>query len=112
MELLARRTVQELEGDEGQKHLDEYADASTERGKCMLETICKKIWFPFFGLSVDRRPAGGHRHRSRVCVHLLLDRQGMIFTGGRNRRVLRTQGWQAQDSVRPFQNNRKAWSMR
>ena len=33
MELLARRVVQELEGDEGQKHLDEYADASTERGK-------------------------------------------------------------------------------
>ena len=31
MELLARRVVQQLEGDEGQKHLDEYADASTER---------------------------------------------------------------------------------
>lgn len=49
MELLARRTVQELEGDEGQKHLDEYADASTERGKCMLETICKKFGFHSLG---------------------------------------------------------------
>ena len=40
MELLARRTVQELEGDEGQKHLEEYADANTERGQCMLKSIC------------------------------------------------------------------------
>ena len=45
MELLARRTVQELEGDEGQQHLDEYADASTERGQCLLKTICEKLGF-------------------------------------------------------------------
>ena len=37
MELLSRRTIQALEGDEGQKHLDEYADGSTERGKCLLD---------------------------------------------------------------------------
>ena len=54
IELLARRTVQELEGDEGQKHLDEYADSSTERGKCMLETICKKFGFHSLGYqSID-----------------------------------------------------------
>lgn len=45
MDLITRRTVQELEGDEGQKHLDEYADASTERGKCMLKSICDKLGF-------------------------------------------------------------------
>lgn len=45
MELIARRKVQELEGDEGQKHLDEYADASTERGKCMLKSICDEMGF-------------------------------------------------------------------
>ncbi len=45
MDLIARRTVQELEGDEGQKHLDEYADATTERGKCMLRTICEQLGF-------------------------------------------------------------------
>ena len=49
MELLARRTVQELEGDEGQKHLDEYADAKTERGQCMLKTICEKFGFDSLG---------------------------------------------------------------
>ena len=45
MELLSRVTVQELEGDEGQKHCHEYADATTERGKCLLSTICKKMGF-------------------------------------------------------------------
>lgn len=49
MELITRRTVQELEGDEGQKHLDEYADASTERGQCMLDSICKKLHFTSLG---------------------------------------------------------------
>ena len=49
MELLARRIVQELEGDEGQKHLEEYADANTERGQCMLKTICEKFGFSSLG---------------------------------------------------------------
>ena len=49
MELLARRTVQELEGDEGQKHLEEYADANTKRGQCMLKTICEKFGFSSLG---------------------------------------------------------------
>ena len=49
MELLARRVVQELEGDEGQKHLAEYADASCERGQCLLKTICKKFGFDSLG---------------------------------------------------------------
>ena len=45
MDLIARRTIQKLEGDEGQEHLDEYADATTERGQCMLKTICKELGF-------------------------------------------------------------------
>ncbi|MBR5259856.1 MAG: amidophosphoribosyltransferase [Eggerthellaceae bacterium] len=45
MELLVRRTVQKIEGDEGHKHLDEYADPSTERGKCMLKAICEEMGF-------------------------------------------------------------------
>ena len=49
MDLLARRVVQELEGDEGQEHLDEYADASTERGQCMLKAICDKFGFDSLG---------------------------------------------------------------
>ena len=45
MELISRATIMELEGEEGFKHLDEYSDASTERGKRMREAICKKLNF-------------------------------------------------------------------
>ncbi len=49
MDLLARRVIQELEGDEGQKHLEEYADSSTERGQCLLSSICEKLGFDSLG---------------------------------------------------------------
>ncbi len=49
MDLLTRRIIQELEGNEGQKHLDEYADSSTERGQCMLRAICEKLGFTSLG---------------------------------------------------------------
>ena len=45
MELIARKTILELEGPEGEKHIEEYADASTERGKKLRDTICKKMNF-------------------------------------------------------------------
>lgn len=45
MELLARRIVVELEGEEGLKYLDEYSDCSTERGKNLRKTICEKLHF-------------------------------------------------------------------
>ena len=43
MELLTRNVIVELEGEEGLKHLDEYSDGSTARGKAMREAICKKM---------------------------------------------------------------------
>ena len=49
MELLARRMVDQLEGEEGVQHLDEYADGSTERGKCMLKSICEQMGFDSLG---------------------------------------------------------------
>ncbi len=48
-ELIARRTIHELEGEEGDKYLEEYADASTERGQKLLETISKKLGFATLG---------------------------------------------------------------
>ncbi|MBO5286150.1 MAG: amidophosphoribosyltransferase [Clostridia bacterium] len=45
MELISRRTIVELEGEEGLKYIDEYADASTERGKAMRKAICEKFKF-------------------------------------------------------------------
>ena len=45
MDLLARRIIQELEGDEGQEHIEEYADSHTERGRCLRKAICEKLGF-------------------------------------------------------------------
>lgn len=45
MDLLARRVVMELEGDEGFNHLDEYSDSTTERGKNLRRVICERFHF-------------------------------------------------------------------
>ncbi len=45
MELIARRVIVELEGEEGLKYIDEYSDASTERGKSLRKTIAEKFNF-------------------------------------------------------------------
>ncbi len=44
-DLIARRTVLELEGEEGLKYLDEYSDGTTERGKKLRNAICEKLHF-------------------------------------------------------------------
>ena len=43
MELIARKTIMELEGEEGLKHVEEYSDGSTERGKKLREKICSQL---------------------------------------------------------------------
>ncbi len=43
MELITRNTIMEIEGEEGFKHLAEYSDGNTERGKKMREAICSKL---------------------------------------------------------------------
>ncbi|MBR4072808.1 MAG: amidophosphoribosyltransferase, partial [Clostridia bacterium] len=45
MELIARRTIMELEGEEGFKYIEEYSDGSTERGKKLREAISKNLNF-------------------------------------------------------------------
>ena len=45
MELITRRTILELEGEEGFKHLDEYSDSSTQRGQNMRKAIAEKFHF-------------------------------------------------------------------
>ncbi|MBQ9748405.1 MAG: amidophosphoribosyltransferase [Clostridia bacterium] len=45
MELLARRVIMELEGEEGFEHIDEYIDGNTERGKKLRQTISEKFKF-------------------------------------------------------------------
>ena len=45
MELIARRTIMELEGEEGFRHIEEYSDGKTERGKRLRRAICDKLNF-------------------------------------------------------------------
>lgn len=45
MELLARRIITELEGEEGLKYIEEYSDSNTERGKNLRKAICEKLNF-------------------------------------------------------------------
>ena len=49
MELISRQTIMELEGEEGFRHLQEYADGNTERGKNMRRAICDKFKFDSLG---------------------------------------------------------------
>ena len=45
MELIARRVILELEGEEGFAHLEEYADGDSERGKRLRSAICERFHF-------------------------------------------------------------------
>ena len=45
MELIARRVIHELEGEEGFKYIEEYSDGRTERGKNLRRVICEKFNF-------------------------------------------------------------------
>ncbi len=43
MELIARRIILELEGEEGLNHIEEYSNSTTERGKKLRDAICKEL---------------------------------------------------------------------
>ena len=44
-DLIARKTILELEGEEGEKYIDEYSDGRTERGKALRKAISEKLGF-------------------------------------------------------------------
>ena len=45
LELIARRTILEFEGEEGFNYIEEYSDASTERGKKLRQAIAEALHF-------------------------------------------------------------------
>ena len=45
MELIARRVIVELEGEEGLNYLADYADGNSERGRKLREAICREMHF-------------------------------------------------------------------
>ena len=76
MDLLARRVVQELEGDEGRQHLEEYADASTGRGQCLLKRICGKLGFDSLGYqSLEGLLEAIGIDREKICTYCWTGRE-------------------------------------
>ena len=70
MELLTRKTIQELEGNVGQQHLSEYADARTERGQCLLNHICSSMGFASLGYqTLDGLLEAIGLDRDKVCTY-------------------------------------------
>ena len=70
MELLSRKTIQKLEGDEGHNHIGEYADASTERGQCLLKSICEEMGFDSLGYqTLDGLLEAIGLDREKVCTY-------------------------------------------
>ena len=70
MELLTRKTIQNLEGNIGQQHLDEYADATTERGQCLLKSICEEMGFDSLGYqTLDGLLEAIGIDRDKVCTY-------------------------------------------
>ena len=70
MELLTRKTIQNLEGAVGQQHLDEYADPTTQRGKTLLDSICKEMGFHSLGYqSLDGLLEAIGLDRDKVCTY-------------------------------------------
>ena len=75
-ELLARRMVHELEGKEGDKHLDEYSDPGTERGQCLLHSICEKLGFSSLGYqSLEGLMEAIGIDRDKICTYCWTGRE-------------------------------------
>jgi len=70
MDLLARRVVHQLEGDEGTEHLDEYINPSTERGKCLVKAICESMGFDSLNYqSLDGMLEAIGIDRNKICTY-------------------------------------------
>ncbi len=70
MELLARKVIHQKEGDVGKEIIAEYADAKTERGKCLIRTICEELGFDSLGYqSVDGVLEAIGLDRDKVCTY-------------------------------------------
>jgi len=69
-DLIARRTILELEGEEGEKYIDEYSDGRTERGRKLRETICEKLHLDSLEYqNVDRILEAIGLDESSVCTY-------------------------------------------
>ncbi len=69
-DLLARRIILELEGEEGFNHIAEYSDCSTERGKALRKAICEKFNFATLEFqTIDGVIEAIGLDRSKLCTY-------------------------------------------
>ena len=70
MDLISRRVIMELEGEEGLKHIDEYADGNSERGKAMRAAIRDKFKFDSLGFqTVDGVVKAIGLDKCKLCTY-------------------------------------------
>ena len=70
MELIARRIIKDLEGNEGDHYIGEYVDSKTQRGKCLLKSICDELGFDSLGYqSLDGLLEAIGLDRDKVCTY-------------------------------------------
>ena len=70
MELITRSTIMELEGEEGFEHIEEYSDASTQRGQAMRQAICEKLHMASLEFqSVDGLAEAIGLDRCKLCTY-------------------------------------------
>ena len=70
MDLIARRAMRHIEGNENEDHIDEYIDPSTERGKCLVKTICDAMGFDSLNYqSLDGMLEAIGIDRNKICTY-------------------------------------------
>ena len=70
MDLISRRVIVELEGEEGLNHIEEYADGNTERGKAMRAAIRDKFKFDSLGFqTVDGVVKAIGLDKCKLCTY-------------------------------------------
>jgi len=70
LELLARRIVHQEEGEEGARHLEEYANPRSERGQCLLHKICEQFGFSSLGYqTLDGLLEAIGIDKNKVCTY-------------------------------------------
>ena len=70
MDLIGRRAMRQLEGNDGEEHLEEYIDSSTERGKCLVKAICDEMGFDSLSYqSLDGMLEAIGIDRDNICTY-------------------------------------------
>ncbi len=70
MDLIGRRAMRKIEGDDNEDFLEEYIDSSTEKGRCLVQTICEEMGFDSLGYqSLDGMLDAIGIDRDKICTY-------------------------------------------